>query len=138
MRRISEFIIEKLKVSKNYFSDVTLESLIKALNDYKDRTYYKYALYIDLKEIFEEYPVVLQYHGTYKDQNIVGDKIKGIQLITYNNPSFRNVIKDGKDAIFMYFADIKGVSLKIENTEELYDIFGEEVLNKIYDYIIKQ
>ena len=138
MRRISEFIIEKLKVSKNYFSDVTLESLIKALNDYKDRTYYKYALYIDLKVIFEEYPVVLQYHGTYKDQNIVGDKIKGIQLITYNNPSFRNVIKDGKDAIFMYFADIKGVSLKIENTEELYDIFGEEVLNKIYDYIIKQ
>ena len=138
MRRISEFIIEKLKVSKNYFSDVTLESLIKALNDYKDRTYYKYALYIDLKAIFEEYPVVLQYHGTYKDQNIVGDKIKGIQLITYNNPSFRNVMKDGKDAIFMYFDKIKGVSLKIENTEELYDIFGEEVLNKIYDYIIKQ
>ena len=138
MRRINDFIIEKLKVSKNYFSDITLESLIKALNDYKDRTYYKYALYIDLKEIFEEYPVVLQYHGTYNNQNIVGDKIKGIQLITYNNPSFRNLMEDGKDAIFMYFDKIKGVSLKIENTEELYDIFGEEVLNKIYDYIIKQ
>ena len=136
MRRITEFINEKLKVSKNYFSDVTLESLIKALNDYKDRTYYKYAIYIDLKEIFEEYPIVLQYYGTYKNQNIVGDKIKGIQLITYNNPSFRNLMEDGKDAIFMYFDKIKGVSLKIENTEELYDIFGEEALNKIYDYII--
>ena len=138
MRKITEFINEKLKVSKNSIYDITLESLIKALNDYKDRTYYKYALYIDLKEIFEEYPVVLQYHGTYKNQNIVGDKIKGIQLITYNNPSFRSVMKDGKDAIFMYFDKIKGVSLKIENTEELYDIFGEEVLTKIYDYIIKQ
>ena len=138
MRRITEFINEKLKVSKTPVFDITLESLIKALNDYKDRTYYKYALYIDLKEIFKEYPVVLQYHGTYNNQNIVGDKIKGIQLITYNNPSFRNFTKDGKDAIFMYFDKIKGVSLKIENTEELYDIFGEEVLTKIYDYIIKQ
>ena len=138
MRRITEFINEKLKVSKTPVFDITLESLIKALNDYKDRTYYKYAIYIDLKEIFEEYPIVLQYYGTYKNQNIVGDKIKGIQLITYNNPSFRNLMEDGKDAIFMYFDKIKGVSLKIENTEELYDIFGEEVLNKIYDYIIKQ
>ena len=138
MKRFTEFINEKLKVSKNYFSDITLESLIKALNDYKDRKHYEYALYIDLNAIFEEYPVVLQYHGTYNNQNIVGDKIKGIQLITYNNPSFRNFTKDGKDAIFMYFDKIKGVSLKIENTEELYDIFGEEVLTKIYDYIIKQ
>ena len=136
MRRITEFINEKLKVSKTPVFDITLESLIKALNDYKDRTYYKYAIYIDLKEIFEEYPIVLQYYGTYKNQNIVGDKIKGIQLITYNNPSFRSVMNDGKDAIFMYFDKIKGVSLKIENTEELYDIFGEEVLTKIYDYII--
>ena len=136
MKRFSEFINEKLKVSKTPVFDITLESLIKALNDYKDRTYYKYAIYIDLKEIFEEYPIVLQYHGTYKNQNIVGDKIKGIQLITYNNPSFRNLMEDGKDAIFMYFDKIKGVSLKIENTEELYDIFGEEALTKIYDYII--
>ena len=142
MKRFTEFINEKLKVSKNYFSDITLESLIKALNDYKDRKHYEYALYIDLNAIFKEYPVVLQYHGTYKDQNIVGEKMKGIQLITYNitynNPSFRGIMKDGKDGIFIHFVSIKGVSLKIENTEELYDIFGEEAVNKIYDYIIKQ
>ena len=138
MKRFTEFINEKLKVSKNYFSDITLESLIKALNDYKDRKHYAYALYIDLNAIFKEYPVVLQYHGTYKDQNIVGEKMKGIQLITYNNPSFRGIMKDGKDGIFIHFVSIKGVSLKIENTEELYDIFGEEAVNKIYDYIIKQ
>ena len=136
MKRFTEFINEKLKVSKNYFSDITLESLIKVINDYKDRKQYEYALYIDLNAIFEEYPVVLQYHGTYKDQNIVGEKMKGIQLITYNNPSFRDIMKDGKDGIFIHFANIKGVSLKIKNTEELYDIFGEEAVNKIYDYII--
>ena len=64
MRRISEFINEKLKVSKNYFSDITLESLLKALKDYKDRKHYEYAVFIELKEIFEECPVVLKYNGT--------------------------------------------------------------------------
>ena len=138
MRKITEFINEKLKVSKTPVFDITLEALIDALKEYKDRKNYEFSVYIDLKEIFEEYPVVLQYHGAYKDQNIVGEKIKGIQLITYDNPVFRNLMKDEKYAIFMYFDRIRGVSLKIENTEELYDIFGEEVLNKIYDYIIKQ
>ena len=136
MKRFTEFINEKLKVSKKYFSDITLESLIKAINDYKDRKHYEYALYIDLNAIFEEYPVVLQYHGTYKEQNIVGEKMKGIQLITYNNPSFRGIMKDGKDGIFIYFNDGTADPLKIENTKELYDIFGEEALTKIYDYII--
>ena len=138
MKSFTEFINEKLKVSKTPISDITLESLIKALNDYKDRKHYEYALYIDLNAIFEEYPVVSQYHGTYKDQNIVGEKMKGIQLITYNNPSFRGIMKDGKDGIFIYFNDGTSDPLKIENTKELYDIFGEEAVNKIYDYIIKQ
>ena len=136
MKALKQHILEKLKVSKNYFSDITLESLIDVLKEYKERKKYEFSAYIDLKEIFEEYPVVLQYHGTYKDQNIVGEKMKGIQLITYNNPSFRGIMKDGKDGIFIHFVSIKGVSLKIENTEELHDIFSEEALNKIYDYII--
>ena len=136
MKRFTEFINEKLKVSKTPISDITLESLIKALNDYKDRKHYAYSLYISLKAVFKEFPVVLQYHGTYKNQNIVGNEIKGIELITYNNPSFRNIMKDGKDGVFIYFNDGMENSVKIENTEELYDIFGDEVLNKIYDYII--
>ena len=45
-------------------------------------------------------------------------------------------MKNGKDAIFMHFSKIGGVAIQIENTEELYDIFGEEAVNKIYDYII--
>ena len=136
MKRFTEFINEKLKVSKNSMYDITLESLIKALNDYKDRKHYAYSLYISLKAVFKEFPVVLQYHGTYKNQNIVGNEIKGIELITYNNPSFRNIMKDGKDIVLIYFNDGMENSVKIENAEELYDIFGEEALTKIYDYII--
>ena len=136
MKDLKQHILEKLKVSKNSIYDITLEALIDALKEYKDRKNYEFSAYIDLKEIFEEYPVVLQYHGTYKDQNIVGEKMKGIQLIKYNNPSFRDIIKDGKDGIFIYFNDGAYDQLKIENTKELYDIFGEEALTKIYDYII--
>ena len=136
MKDLKQHILEKLKISKNPSPDITLESLIDALKEYKERKNYEFSVYIDLKEIFEEYPVVLQYHGTYKDQNIVAEKIKGIQLITYDNAVFRNFMKDGKYAIFMYFDRIKGVSLKIENTKELHDIFGEEALTKIYDYIV--
>ena len=136
MKRFSEFIIEKLKVSNNNRSyDVTLESLIKALKDYKDRKHYEYSVYIDLKEILEDYPVVLEYHGTNTNKNIIGNEIQAIQFIQYNTV-FKNFLEPGKDAIFIYFDQTKGDSIRIENTEELNDIFGEEVLTKIYDYII--
>ena len=130
MRRITEFINEKLKVSKTPVFDITLESLIKALKNYKDRKHYEYAVYIDLKEIFEEYPIVLQYHGHYTD--IKGKEIIAMQFIQYIR-AYRNYMKDGKDGVFIYFNDGTDDSVKIENTKELYDIFGEEAINKIYD-----
>ena len=136
MKRFSDFIIEKLKVSKNNSVSVTLEELIKALKDYKDSKNYEYSVYIDLKEIFEEYPVVLQYHGTNANKNIIGNEIQAIQFIQYNTV-FRKVMEPGKDAVFIYFDQTKGESIRIENTEELNDIFGEDVLDKIYDYIVK-
>ena len=133
MKRFSDFIIEKLKVTAKSF-DITLEELLKALKDYKDRKHYEYSVYIDLKEILEDYPVVLQYHGHYTD--IKGKEIISIQYIQYIT-AFRKYMKDGKDGVFIYFNDDTNNTLKIENTEELYDIFGEDVLDKIYDYIVK-
>ena len=133
MKDLKQHILEKLKVSKNYFSDITLESLIKALKNYKDRKHYVYAAYIDLKEIFAEYPVVLQYYGQHTD--IKGKEIIAIQFIQYIR-AYRKYMKDGKDGVFIYFNDDTYDPLKIENTKELYDIFGEEALTKIYDYII--
>lgn len=134
MKRFSDFIIEKLKVTAKSF-DITLEELIKTLKDYKDRKHYEYPVYIDLKEIFDEYPVVLQYHGTNANKNIVGNEIQAIQFIQYNTV-FRKVMEAGKDVVFIYFDKNRGDSIQIENTEELNDIFGEEAVDKIYNYII--
>ena len=138
MKRFSDFINEKLKVSKHSISNITLESLIDALKEYKERKHYEFSAYIDLKEIFEKYPVVLQYYGTYTDKSIKGNEIIAIQFIQYIRAysAYRKYMKDGKDGIFIYFNDGTGDQLKIENTKELYDIFGEEALTKIYDYII--
>ena len=134
MKRFSDFIIEKLKVTAKSF-DITLEELLKALKDYIDRKHYEYSVYIDLKEILEDYPVVLQYHGTNANKNIIGNEIQAIQFIQYNTV-FRKVMEAGKDIVFIYFDKNRGDSIQIENTEELNDIFGEDVLDKIYDYII--
>ena len=136
MKRFRDFIIEKLKVSKNSIYDITLESLLKVLKDYKDRKHYEFSAYIDLKEIFEEYPVVLQYYEQHID--IKGKEIVAIQFIQYIKAysAYRKYMKDGKDGIFIYFNDGAYDQLKIENTKELYDIFGEEAVNKIYDYIV--
>ena len=122
MKNLKQHILEKLKVSKNNRSNITLESLVDALKDFKDRNRI-YAVYIDLKDIFEKYPTVLQYHGTYTDKYIIGNEILGLR---YN-----------KDEVFIHFNQFVGDSVKIANTKDLYDIFGEEVLSKIYDYIVK-
>ena len=121
MKRFTEFINEKLKVSKN--SVITLESLLKVLKDYNrnNRNNFKNN-YITLWGIFKEYPTVLQYNGTYTDRNIIGNEILGLR---YNN----------KDEVFIQFNQFVGDSVKIENTKDLYDIFGEEVLNEIYNYL---
>ena len=118
MKRFTEFINEKLKVSKN--SVITLESLIKVLKDYTNRNNSR-ANYVSLWGIFKEYPTVLQYHGTNADKNIIGNEIMGLR---YN-----------KDEVFIYFNQFVGDSVEIENTKELYDILGEEALNEIYNYL---
>ena len=130
MKDLKRHILEKLKVSKNPIPDITLESLIKALKDYKDRKHIT-MVYLDLKEILEEYPVVLQYHGTYTNENIVGEKIQAI--------GYSTITKDTGHLVFLYFIRHSGDSIspiRILNTDDLYDIFGDEALNKIYDYII--
>ena len=132
MKELKQHILEKLKVSKNSIYDITLKSLTDALKDFKDRNHI-YAVYIDLKEILEEYPVVLQYHGTYTNENIVGEKMRAI--------GYSTITKDIGNLVFLYFDRRIGgsiSSMRILNTDDLYDIFGEEAVNKIYDYIIKQ
>ena len=129
MKELKQHILEKLKVSKNNIYAITLESLIDALQDYKKRNSLFYAASIDLSKVFKQYPTVLEYHGTYTNRNIIGNEI---QLIRYIHESVPK-----KDTLFIYFDErLLTNSIQIENTKELNDIFGEEALDKIYDYIV--
>ena len=129
MKELKQHILEKLKVSKNNRSNITLESLVDALKDFKN---HNRLIYVDfnLRQILGEYPVVLDYYGSNTDKNIIG---KEIRILGYTR-----VKSTGEDVVYIYFDTRIGDAIEIENTEELYDIFGEEVLTKIYDYIIKQ
>ena len=130
MKELKQHILEKLKVSKKSFSDITIESLIAALKDYAEQNH-MYAVYIDLKDIFEKYPTVLQYHWTYTDKYIIGKTIAAI--------GYAPVTRATEKLVFVYFdrhiGDSIG-SIRIGNTEDLYDVFGEDTLNEIYDYIV--
>ena len=129
MKDLKQHILEKLKVSKNSIYDITLEALIDALKDYKERKGLFYATYINFHKIFKQNPVVLQYNGTYTNRNIIGNEIHAIRYI------YDQVSKT--DTVFIYFdTTMLTDSIQIENTKELYDIFGEEALHKIYDYIV--
>ena len=127
MKELKQHILEKLRVSaKAPFDGITLESLIDALNDYNNRNNSRNN-YISLWGILKEYPHVLHYDGTYTDKNIIGNEILGLR--------YNKVQSSGEDEVFIYFNPFVGDSIQIENTEELNDIFGEDVLNKIYNYL---
>ena len=129
MKELKQHILEKLKVSKNSIYDITLESLIDALKEYKERKHYEFSAYINFSKIFKQNPTVLHYNGPYTDKNIIGNEIHAMRYI-YNQAS-------KTDTVFIYFdQNMLTDSIQIENTKDLYDIFGEEALYKIYDYII--
>ena len=130
MKELKQHILEKLKVSKNSISEITIEALVEALQGFKYRNRLLSVL-LDLKEIFKEYPVVLQYHGTYTNKNIKGVKI---QALGYTRMDF-----DVENEVFIYFdrrIDNSISAIRIDNTDDLYDIFGDDTLNKIYDYLV--
>ena len=129
MKDLKQHILEKLKVSKNNIYAITLESLIDALQDYKKRNSLFYAVSIDLSKVFKQYPTVLEYHGTYTDKDIKGNEIQAIRYFHESVPK--------KDTVYIYFDHSLLInSIQIENTKELNDIFGEEALDKIYNYIV--
>ena len=129
MKELKQHILEKLKVSKNSIYDITLESLIDALKEYKERKHYEFSAYINFSKIFKQNPTVLHYNGPYTDKNIIGNEIHVMRYI-YNQAS-------KTDIVYIYFdTNMLTDSIQIENTKDLYDIFGEEALTKIYDYII--
>ena len=68
MKDLKQHILEKSKVSKNSIYDITLESLIDALKEYKERKHYEFSAYINFSKIFKQNPTVLHYNGPYTDK----------------------------------------------------------------------
>lgn len=128
MRRISEFIIEKLKVSTDapeYL--ISIEEIASMLKDYcKRHGYDEYELRTD--DILGEIPTVLEYTGDFTPENIVGKDIKVIGY--YKSPISK------KEFLYIDF-DYYQNGIEVQTTKDLYEIFGEDVLNKIYEYLSK-
>ena len=130
MKRFSDFITEKLRVmSKSY--NITLEEFINAFKDYTVKRQLRHTV-IDLDDIFNvlndfrKYPKILDYNGDYTNVDVIGEPI--VQLGYFFDERL------DKDTLYIYYGRYGG-SIDLETTEELYDIFGEDVLNKIYNYL---
>lgn len=124
MKGLTQHILEKLKVSKNNFK-ITLESLINVFKDFKTRHRLK-PHEINLEDVLNKYPTILDYSGDFTSEHVVGNNIYVLGCIFDERLD--------KDILYIYYNFYNG-SIVIENTKELYEIFGEDVLNEIYDYL---
>lgn len=128
MKRISEFIIEKLKVSMDapeYL--ISIEEIASMLKDYcKRHGYDDYELRTD--DILGEIPTVLEYTGDFTTENIVGKDIKVIGY--YKSPISK------KEFLYIDF-DYYQNGIEVQTTKDLYEIFGEDNVDKLYKYFQK-
>ena len=128
MKRINEFIIEKLKVSTDapeYL--ISIEEIASMLKDYcKRHGYEDYELRTD--DILGKIPTVLEYTGDFTPENIVGKDIKVIGY--YKSPISK------KEFLYIDF-DYYQNGIEVQTTKDLYEIFGEDNVDKLYKYFQK-
>ena len=128
MKTLNKFILEKLKVSKNVNEyPISLEELAPTLKDYcKRHGYTGYELRTD--DILGEIPKVLEYTGDFTTENIVGKDIKVIGY--YKSPMTK------QELIYIDF-DYYQNGIEVQTTKDLYDIFGEDTVEKLYNNLQK-
>ena len=128
MRSIHTFIIEKLKVSTDvpeYL--ISIEEIAEMLKKYCSRHGYdEYELRTD--DILGEIPTVLEYTGDFTRENIVGKDIKVIGY--YKSPISK------KEFLYIDF-DYYQNGIEVETTKDLYEIFGEDNIDKLYKHLSK-
>ena len=128
MRSIHTFITEKLKVSTDvpeYL--ISIEEITSMLKDYCNRDGYDdYELRTD--DILGEIPKVLEYNGDFTTENIVG---KDIKVIGY----YKSPMSQGP---FIYIDfDYYQNGIEVHTTKDLYEIFGEDNVDKLYKQLSK-
>lgn len=128
MKSINAFIIEKLKVSTDvpeYL--ISIEEIASMIKNYCDR--HRIDIYeLSTNYIFDEIPKVLEYTGDFTTENIVG---KNITSIGYYKSSMRD-----KEFLYIDF-DYMPNGIEIHTTKDLYEIFGEDNVEKLYNYLQK-
>ncbi len=128
MKRINDFIIEKLKVSTDAPEYLfSIEEISSMLKNYCNRDGYDdYELRTD--DIFGETPKVLEYTGDFTTENIVGKDIKVIGY--YKSPISK------KEFLYIDF-DFYQNGIEVQTTKDLYEIFGEDNVDKLYKFFQK-
>lgn len=129
MKALSQHILEKLMVKKDY-QELTVESLIDALNNYGSS--------LLLKDVFGRSRVLLE-PSEYLDKDEEGYGGSKIFEIEFKRPeSWRNI--PGQIALFglhhTTHLDI-WVTCNIGEDEKLNSLFKPGVLNTIYKYLIE-
>ena len=128
MKSINNFILEKLKVSTDvpeYL--ISIEEIAEMLKKYCSRHGYdEYELRTD--DILGEIPTVLEYTGDFTRENIVGKDIKVIGY--YKSPISK------KEFLYIDF-DYYQNGIEVETTKDLYEIFGEDNIDKLYKHLSK-
>lgn len=119
-------IMEKLRVSKNSYEDITYEKFIEEFQNMKNPTIY-FENHLDL--IGGDYPTFKSYPGmnvAYK--KCVGKKFKSMFLV-------RN-IKSQIELHFVFKRTINGTTgIIVSNTDDLYKFLGDDQVLTLYNLI---
>ena len=130
MRKLEEFVNEKLKVSKNVVTDeITYETFMEEFQKLKNPAI-NFADYI---EVFNgDYPKFQSWDGMNNAyRKCVGKKLKNMYIVTNIagrkelHADFTRIVKSTKGII-------------IETTKDLYNFLGEEQVFEIYNIIKKR
>ena len=127
MRKLEEFVNEKLKVSKDAVTDeITYETFMEELQKLKNPDIY-FGNYVN--DFNGDYPKFQSWSGMNNAyRKLVGKKLKSIYTV-------RNIAgrKELHVDLVRRVAGTTGVI--IENTSDLYNFLGEDQVLKIYDII---
>ena len=129
MKALSQHILEKLKVKKDY-QELTVESLIDAL--------YHYGPTLELKDVFGRKQIKLE-PSEYLSKDEEGYDGSRILEIYFSTPeTFRNI--PGQVTFFGIHKTtglLISVVCEVGEDEKLYSLFTPGVLDTIYKYLIE-
>lgn len=116
MRKLEEFVNEKLKVSKNNYKDAIYDTIIDGFR----KMHCRQIMFCNFVEDFNgDYPKFQSWNGmNTADKRLVGKKFSHMCLSNIR----------GIEGLYVYFRRrVKGIEkIIIQNATDLYNVFGEK------------